>query len=131
MKTLIVEDELTSRTVLRKFLMEFGPTDTVVNGWEAVEAVRLALEEGSHYNLICLDIMMPEMDGHEALIQIRALEADSGIIFPDGAKIVMTTAVGNMESYSKAFDSLCDAYLVKPFSREKLVKKLRLLGLVK
>lgn len=131
MKTLIVEDELISRTILRKFLKEFGPTYTVVNGREAVKAVRAALEEGSHYNLICLDIMMPEMDGHEALKQIRALEAASGIIFPGGAKIVMTTAVGNMGSYSKAFDSLCDAYLVKPFNRDRLMKKLRSLGLVK
>ena len=51
-----------------------------VNGKEAVEAVRNALETVEPYNLICLDIMMPEMDGQQALREIRDMEEARGII---------------------------------------------------
>ena len=63
MKTLIVEDDFTSRLYLQELLKGYGPTHIAVNGKEAIEATHLALEAGEPYNLICLDIMMPEMDG--------------------------------------------------------------------
>ena len=74
MKTLIVEDDFTSRVVMQKILKDQGPVHIAVNGKEAVEAARLAVETNDPYNLICLDIMMPEMDGHQALKQIRMVE---------------------------------------------------------
>ena len=74
MKSLIVEDDFTSRLLLQEYLKVYGIPHIAVNGREAVEAVRLALEARDHYNLICLDIMMPEMDGQQALREIRALE---------------------------------------------------------
>ena len=67
MKTLIVEDDFTSRAVLQTFLSRYGECHIAVNGWEAVEAFRIALESGPRYDLICMDIMMPGMDGREAV----------------------------------------------------------------
>ena len=64
-KTLIVEDDFACRKALQIFLSEYGNCFIAVNGCEAVEAVRQALDEDQPYDLICLDIMMPEMDGHE------------------------------------------------------------------
>src|SRR3989304_1394191 len=92
-KTLIVEDDFTSSLLLQGILKPYGTSHTALNGNQAVEAVRAALEAGEPYNLICLDIMMPEMDGQEALRQIRALEEAKGIIAINGAKVVMTTAL--------------------------------------
>jgi len=130
MKTLIVEDDFTSRLLLQGFLKKQGPAHIAVNGQEAVEAVRLALTAGEPYNLICLDIMMPEMDGQEALRQIRAQEEARGIFYPHGACIVMTTALDDMKNVGDAFYGLCNAYLTKPIQKSILLKELQRLNLI-
>ena len=130
MKTLIVEDDFTSRLLLQEFLKGYGSSHVAVNGKEAVEAVRLALEAAEPYQLICLDIMMPEMDGQTALEQIRALEKARGIWSTQGAKIVMTTALNRLKDVNAAFGGLCDAYLVKPIDKTKLLETLRQMSLI-
>ena len=130
MKTLIVEDDFTSRLLLQELLKSYGLPHVAVNGKEAVEAMRTALEADEPYDLICLDIMMPEMDGHAALKEMRALEEAKGIFSTDGAKVIMTTALDDLSNTISAYYSLCDAYLVKPIHKAKLLEELRKLGLV-
>ena len=101
-----------------------------VNGREAIEAVKSALAADDPYDLICLDIMMPEMDGQQALREIRALEEAVGVISTNGAKIVMTTALGDLKSVKVAYSNLCDAYLTKPIQKAKLLEALGILGLI-
>lgn len=125
MKTLIVEDDFTSRVVLHGLLAQYGECHIAVNGQEAVEACATALTIGRYYDLICLDIMMPEMDGQTALKQIRAGEERMGILSNRGAKIVMTTALDDARNIMDAFQGLCDGYLVKPIDGEKLVRWLK------
>jgi len=131
MKTLIVEDDFTSRLILQSFLKDYGPTHIAVNGKEAVEAVRLGLDAGEPYDLICMDIMMPEMNGQQAVKEIRGLEMARGILSSQGSKIVMTSVLCDMKTVCAAYASLCDAYLVKPVSQQHLLQELRKLGLVK
>lgn len=130
MKTLIVEDDFTSRLLMQKLLKSYGVSDIAVNGREAVEAARLAMEADEPYDLICLDIMMPEMDGQEALRQIRQQEEVRGINSSKGAKIIMTTALGDPKTVVSAFKGLCDAYLTKPVEKAKLIDELRKLQLI-
>ena len=130
MKTLIVEDDFTSRLLLQEFLQPYGPSHIVVNGKEAVEAVAAALEAGEPYNLVCLDIMMPEMDGQTALKVIRGMEEGRGILSNRGARIIMTTALSDVKNIVGAFRGLCDAYLMKPIDRAKLLDELRKLELI-
>ena len=131
MKTLIVEDDFTSRLILQSYLRDYGHSHIAVNGKEAVEAVRMALDAGEPYDLICMDIMMPEMNGQQAVKEIRSLEEARGILSTQGSKIVMTTVLGDMKSICAAYSSLCDAYLVKPISLQKLLQELRKLELIK
>jgi two-component system chemotaxis response regulator CheY len=130
MKTLITEDDFTSRLLLQELLKSYGQSHVAVNGKEAVEAVRLALDADDPYDLICLDIMMPEMDGQEALREIRALEEARGITFSSGAKIVMTTALTDLQSVRSAYSGLCDMYLTKPIQKSNLLEKLHQLALI-
>ncbi|MCX6060432.1 MAG: response regulator [Chloroflexi bacterium] len=130
MKTLIVEDDFTSRLLMQELLKGFGMVNVAVDGQEGVEAVRLALKSGEPFNLICLDIMMPELDGQQTLRVIREMEEDKGILSSDGAKIIMTTALDDMKNKISAFSGLCDGYLSKPIHKEQLLKELRKLELI-
>ena len=58
----------------QSFLARYGDCHIAVNGKEAVEAFRIGFECGEPYDLVCMDIMMPEMDGQTAVKEIRALE---------------------------------------------------------
>ncbi len=130
MKVLIAEDDFTGRLTLQKLLAAYGECHIAVNGLEAMEAFGNALKEGQPYDLICLDIMMPELDGHKVLQRIRQLEEEKGINSSNGVKIIMTTALDDPVNVVAAFKSLCDAYLVKPVSKAKLLDYLRSFGLI-
>ncbi|MBU1101812.1 MAG: response regulator [Bacteroidetes bacterium] len=131
MKSLVVEDDFVSRLVLQKMLAPYGICEVAVNGKEAVEAFTLASEEGLPYDLICLDVMMPEMDGKEALSIIRDKEAKANILPKDEAKIIMITALDTPKDVMDAFNKGgCTSYLVKPISKMKIVQTIKELGLV-
>lgn len=120
MKTLVVEDDFTSRVLLQALLAPYGECHVAVNGKEAVQACSHAWAIGQPYDLICLDIMMPEMDGQTALQEIRKGEESRGIRSTCGAKIIMTTALDDVHNIMDAFYGLCDGYLVKPFNPKEL-----------
>jgi len=130
LKILVVEDDFTSRKVMCGMLNPYGDCDIAVNGKEAVRAFKEALDHGKKYDLICLDIMMPEMDGQDALKEIRRIERERNIIGSDSVKIIMTTALSDSKSLMHAFREQCEAYIVKPIRKEKLLEQLHLLGLV-
>jgi two-component system, chemotaxis family, chemotaxis protein CheY len=130
MKSLIVEDDFTSRLLLQGLLQPHGECHICVNGIEALVAFRQALANKEPYDLVCLDIMMPEMDGQATLKAIRDEEAKAGILTRDGAKIIMTTALDDKKNIMNAFREQCDIYLVKPIDKEKLTESLRSLSLI-
>lgn len=130
MKILIVEDDFTSRLLLQEILKDYGACHIAVNGQEAVEATRAARQADEPYDVICLDIMMPELDGQDALRQIRADEEAQGVISTQGAKIMMVTALSDIKNVHTAYGSLCDGYLTKPIDKTDLLKNLRQLKLI-
>lgn len=131
MRVLIVEDDFTSRHLLQILISRFGSYDVAINGYEAIELLKIAFDEGSRYDLICLDINMPGMNGQEALKRMREIETSCGIEGLDRTKIVMTTAYDNYENVSNAFEEQCDAFLVKPIGIDKLDQTLKNMGLIK
>lgn len=131
MKCLIAEDHLLSRRILKELLSSQFDCDIAVNGQEAIDSFKLAHESKRPYEVIFLDIMMPEVDGLEALQVIRSMERSMEIPHNMAVKVIMTTALDDPHTVIKSFNQCeADAYIVKPLSRHKLIKELRALKLV-
>ena len=131
MKTLIVEDDFASRKALQIHLSDYGCCFCAANGREAVEAFKEALDQKELYDLICMDIMMPEMNGHEALEQIRKIERERNIYGLEGVKVIMTTSLDDSKNIMGAFKEGCEAYIVKPIRKEHFFAEMKKLGLPK
>lgn len=130
MRTLIVEDDFTSRLLLQTLLSRYGECHVAINGNEAVEAFRLSQKKGIAYDLICMDIMMPEMDGQAAVREIRTREEAAGVMSASGVKIIMITALDDVKNVVTSFKALCDAYIFKPVDHTQLLDYLKSLALV-
>lgn len=129
MRILIAEDDYVSRKFLFKFLSQFGDCDVTVDGMEAIEVFMMALDEKNYYDLICLDIMMPEVDGIKALKTIRKLELERHVPLENRCRIIMTTALNATDEIFDSFDSGSEAYAVKPIDTDKLKEVMGRLGL--
>ena len=82
------------------------------------------------YDLACLDVMMPVMDGYQVLKAIRDIEAQKGIPKSKRVKVIMTTALNDERNVKMAFELGCEAYAGKPIDVEKFEKVLTKLGLI-
>lgn len=130
MKILIAEDDFASRKIMLRFLSKYGECDITVDGMEAVDAFTMALDADEGYDLVCLDIMMPVLDGYQALKAIRDLEKERNIPEDKASKIIMTTALNEGRNVTKAFELGCVAYAGKPIDQEKFENVLRKLELI-
>lgn len=131
MKTLIVEDDFLARALLSTLLSEYGICHVALNGKEALDAIKCAFDENDPYDLICLDIMMPVMNGQEALLELRKMEVERGLKGLDTTKVIMITAIDDSANIMKSFrQGQCEAYLTKPLDRNKLIGHIRDLGLI-
>lgn len=128
MRILIAEDDLISRKFILKMLSQYGECDVTVDGMEALDAFMLAYKEKKPYHLVCLDIMMPKIDGLRVLKAIRTLEVQQNIPPEARAKIVMLSALSEAEYVNTAFESGCEAYAAKPLDTEKFKEVLAKLG---
>ena len=108
MRILLAEDDFVTRKFMMNFLSSYGEP----------------------YDLACLDIMMPVMDGYQVLRSIRDLEADHGIPEEEQVKVIMTTALNDEENVKMAFDLGCSVYSGKPINKEKFDQALKKLGLI-
>ncbi|MCP5052857.1 MAG: response regulator [bacterium] len=133
LKILVAEDDYTSRKIIRLMLSNYGHVDGVVNGEEAVDAFRASYESSpaEPYHLVCMDIMMPELDGMEAVKQIRAIERELGVSLVNECVIFMTTALDDPKTVIRSlYKSGATAYLVKPVNKEDLEKELHKQSLI-
>lgn len=126
MRILIVEDDFVSRTVLSRFLAGFGEVETAENGRIGLDKAEAARLDGRPFDLVTLDLMMPELDGHEVLRRLRAAEAGPATGSP--TRVLMTTALDDLKNVRTAYANLCDGYLTKPVRRAVLYEQLAALG---
>ena len=108
---LVVKDDYKSQQLLQQFLTSNGyKVDCANDGLEGIQ-----MYKDRNYNLILLDIVMPNLDGFSMCKMIRK-ESDVPIIF--------VTALSSESDQIKGFDLLCDDYIVKPFSYNLLIKRI-------
>ncbi len=122
MKLLIVDDDLANRVVMQSFMREKASLiNMAANGEEAVQAFTMALDEQDPYTLILMDIMMPVMDGHEALQAIRKMEKERGVAPGSEVKVIMVSCLEDQKNVCQAFfHGMATCYLTKPLSKEGL-----------
>ncbi len=130
MKILLAEDDFVTRKFMTEFLSKYGECDVTVDGMEAVDAFMMALEDDEPYDLVCLDIMMPTMDGYQALMGIRNLEKERNITGDKQAKIIMTTALNEEKNVKMAFELGCTVYSGKPIDKERFEQVLKKFDLI-
>lgn len=131
MRILIAEDDMASRKFLSRFLSKFGECDITVDGMEAIEAFMVSFDIGKQYDLICLDIMMPKLDGIKVLKTIREIEKQKGISEENQVKVIMTSALNELEVVNNSFETGSEAYATKPINTEKFEEVMRKLNLIK
>ncbi|MYN47662.1 response regulator [Pseudoduganella sp. FT93W] len=111
MRILVIEDEIKSAEYLQNGLTESGyVVDVACNGRDG-----LYMASEFKYDLILLDVMMPEMDGWEVMRHLRGKETP----------VLFLTARGTLEDRLKGLDLGTDDYLVKPFSFAELLARIR------
>ena len=128
MRMLIVDDDGPNRKLLEAMVTTLGDCDTAESGQEALSAFQKAWEDWRPFNLIFLDILMPEMDGNEVLLKIREIEKEKKISQPHQVKIIMVTGVSEEDMVMACLKNGCDDFLVKPIERDLLFEKIKKVG---
>jgi len=130
MKTLIVDDDIFNCKLLQSILKDYGECSIAMSGISAIQLFEEALKTEETYDLVCLDIMMPEKDGYETLREIRVIEQNQPTQTGKRSRVIMVTALEEQENKTKAFYENCDGYLVKPVERkllEEMLSKMKLI----
>ncbi len=131
MRFLIVDDDFQTRSLIQRLLHPYGITEVATDGEEAVEAFRLALRQGEPYDLITLDILMPNIDGQEALREIREIEKEMNIPEEKAVKVIMVSGLDDAKEVHDAFFlGNATSYMVKPIHNQALFEEITSLGLV-
>ncbi len=118
---LIIEDDALSRKVLENFFSEFARCDTAEEGATGYGLFEQAILENEPYDLICTDITMPGLNGHELIRKIRDREQSLPIHgYMRTTIFVISASNCSKDMESALLDSDCDDYIVKPFRPEML-----------
>lgn len=122
---LVVDDDEMSRLLLANFLSEFAPCDVAAGGREGLEMFEQAFEAGMPYSLLCVDLLMPEINGHLLIKKVREAERTNPVISDFRTKIfVISSSDSPWDKAETLLEEQCDDYIVKPFNRAHLMENL-------
>jgi two-component system, chemotaxis family, chemotaxis protein CheY len=131
-RCLVVDDDELGRELIVQYLEGVADCEMAENGLKAVDKFRTAFEGGIPYDLIILDLVMPEMDGHTAAKEIRTIEKEWGVSINDGVNIIVLSSLSTPGDVIQAYVSVRSAaHLLKPVQPDKLLVTLSKLGICK
>jgi len=131
MKILVIEDDYSSSIMFQRYLENYGKCETVSTGFDGMQKYIESISSGQQYNLIIIDIILPDMNGYEVLETIRAEEDARKYIDAERTKIILTTSLDDEEN-RKLAEKLTpglETYYTKKFVLEGFDEKLQELGL--
>lgn len=129
-RALVVDDVAANCRVMKALLARYGTADTVMHARDAVAAFQRAWKEERAYNLICLDIMLPDIDGVKLLEVLRKMEAAMNLNDKQRAKVIMVSALDDNKFMGRCRELGASAFLVKPIDSTDLANCLRKTGLI-
>jgi two-component system chemotaxis response regulator CheY len=129
MRALIVEDTLINQEYLKMILSAWGECQVAESGEQAVAAFAGALDS-TPFDVVFMDVMLPGMDGLQALERIRALEQARGIQPEKVVKTIITTAMDDETPVQNGIDDRAISYVAKPVRQETVEAALRQFGLI-
>lgn len=124
MKILVADDEMVSRSKLQTIMSRFGRCKAVAGGNKAVWEFENAWEAEDSYDLVMLDISMPDLAGPEVLARIRSFERTGKVPESRRAVVVMVTSHAERDHIVSCLQRGCNDYIVKPFSMETIRHKM-------
>jgi two-component system, chemotaxis family, chemotaxis protein CheY len=127
MRSLVIDDEFVALAKMASMLATLGESDAATNGEQALDLFIKALKDGKPYDLITIDINMPDMNGLTLLGRLHAEEKVRNC--PKSRKIIVT-AESRASNVRAALACDCDGFLVKPVRRATLLEKLTTLNLI-
>lgn len=130
-RILIVEDEPVNREILLLSLRGLGECTAVASGEDAVQAHKDALEQGQPFDVVFLDILLPGMNGLQALEQLRAMEDRHQVPQDRRVPVIITTGLDDDQTASRAFiQGQAMSYMTKPYRTSQISEELHKLGLI-
>jgi two-component system chemotaxis response regulator CheY len=129
MRFLVVDDDFETRRLVQRLLRPYGDVDVAMDGEEGVEAFSRSLKEGEPYALITMDILMPNIDGQQALREIRQIEKERDVPPAQQARIIMISGLDDSKEVHDAFFlGEATSYIVKPINHQVLLQEIEKLG---
>ena len=131
MRALIVDDDFYSRSFLEYILHPYAACDAAVNGEDAIMTFKKALEGGTPYGLVFMDLLMPVVDGPKALNEIREIEKDFGVADDACCKIIITSVLEDGEdTHNAMYLGGATSFLQKPVDEKSILTELERLGVI-
>ena len=122
---LIVDDSTAIRESFKEILSPLAECEEAVNGQAAVDLVKRRINQGKPFDLVLMDIIMPEKDGLTAVKEIRQFEHRRSCRESDCLTIVIVTTIREPSRILVAqYECGADAYITKPFTGETVLQTL-------
>ena len=130
MRILIVDDDTQNRKLLMDIASKMGECEEADGGQAALDAFKAAWEDWRPFNLIFLDVLMPDMDGRQVLLKIKEIEKEKKMSEQHQVRVIVVTGVSEEETVLDCVRNGCDEFIVKPIDVKLVFEKIKKLGLM-